>query len=295
MKTLNMYEKRIKLRELLAEKECTPIVGVYDVLSAKIVENTGFPVLYTGSMVSGATQRGLCDVNLVNIHDLLDITREICKRTNVPIIADADDGFYHSANIWRTVNEFEHAGVSGIHIEDNLFGKHSKCEKLLLDVDVMADQVRAAVEAKMDPNFMIIARTDAYLALGDLDDAIMRLNAYLDAGADAVYLTIRDSVNDVLKAREQIKGTLLVGSINYPDSRAVENASGMNGSIYWPQALQSAYSAVKDMATTFMQTQDITKIKDSYKLGDDTVEDLISSKKFEDDVEKYNTIKRFKK
>ena len=122
---MNMYEKRIKLRELLNAKDCTPLMGAYDVLSAKIIEQTGFPVVYTGSFVTGASRGALPDVGLVQLHDLLELAREIAKETNIPIVCDADTGWYHAANIWRTVHEFESAGASAIHIEDTVFGKHT--------------------------------------------------------------------------------------------------------------------------------------------------------------------------
>jgi 2-methylisocitrate lyase-like PEP mutase family enzyme len=133
---MDMYQKRIRLRELMAEQECTPLMGAYDVLSAKIIEQTGFPVLYTGSFVTGASALGLPDVGLVQMHDLLHLAREIAKETRLPIVCDADTGWYHAGNIWRTVHEFEAAGASAIHIEDTVFGKHTNLGALLLDQDV---------------------------------------------------------------------------------------------------------------------------------------------------------------
>ena len=115
---MNMYEKRVRLQELLKSPECVPVVGAYDVLSAKLIENTGFPVVYTGSFITGASQFFLADVGLVQLKDLLPLAYEIAKEVDLPLICDVDNGWFHSGNIWRTVHEFESAGVSGIQVED---------------------------------------------------------------------------------------------------------------------------------------------------------------------------------
>ena len=111
---MDMYEKRIRLRELMAKPECVPVMGAYDVLSAKLIEATGFPIVYTGSFITGASQYFLADVGLVQLKDLLPLAYEIAKEVDLPLICDVDNGWFHSGNIWRTVHEFESAGVSGI-------------------------------------------------------------------------------------------------------------------------------------------------------------------------------------
>src|SRR5450830_1296733 len=205
---MDMYQKRVRLRELLNGEACTPVMGAYDVLSARIIEQTGFPVLYTGSFVTGACQ-GLPDVGLVQLQDLMGLAREIAKETNLPLICDADTGWYHAANIWRTVHEFESAGASAIHIEDTVFGKHTDYPAVLLDKDAMCQRIKACVDARKDPNFLIIARTDAIYLKDDPEDAVQRINAYLDAGADAGFIVFKGSVNALAQYRTQIKGPVI--------------------------------------------------------------------------------------
>lgn len=214
---MDMYEKRVRLRELLAAPECVPLMGAYDLLSAKIVERTGFPVLYTGSLVTGASGFGLPDVGLVQLHDLLGLAREIAKETDIPIVCDADTGWYHAANIWRTVHEFEAAGVSGIHIEDQVFGKHTTHSAVLLDKDVMCTRIRACCDARRDNNMMIIARTDALYLNDDEADAIERANAYLRAGADAAFIVFKGSVKSLRSFRQRINGPLIITSVDFQE------------------------------------------------------------------------------
>jgi methylisocitrate lyase len=107
----------------------------------------------------------------------------------VPVIADAEGGFHDAANIWRTVQAFEQAGVAAIHIEDHAFGKHAAVEQRLHPAEEAAARIRAAVAAREDPDFLIVARSDAFWVNGDLKDCIARLEAYAEAGADMIFPT----------------------------------------------------------------------------------------------------------
>ena len=291
---VNMYEKRIRLHELLGEKECTPVMGAYDLLSAKIIEQTGYPVLYTGSFVTGASHLALPDVGLVTLHDLLSLARDIAKETDIPIIADADSGWYHAANIWRTVHEFESAGVSGIHIEDTVFGKHTTHKAVLLNKDVMCEKVRACCDARRDKNFMIIARTDAMYLNDDMEDAVDRINAYLAAGADAGFIVFKGSIKALKEFRQRINGPLITTSVDFQDSLAEETACGANMSVYWPLALYAAFKAVKFVAEKFMETKDCTKLQE-YCFDEGELNKILPYKRFYDNIGKYNVLEQFRK
>lgn len=259
---MDMYEKRIRLRELLAEPGCTPLMGAYDVLSARIIEQTGFPVLYVGSFVTSASSLGLPDVGLVTLHDMLGLAREIAKETNLPLVCDADSGWFHAANIWRTVHEFEAAGVSGIHIEDQVFGKHTDQDAVLLAPDVMCQRIRACCDARRDPNFMIIARTDALYLKDDAEDAIRRANAFLDAGADAAFIVFKGSVKGLKDFRQRINGPVIITSVDFQDSIADETAAGANMSVYWPMTMFAAVKAVQLVCQRFWQDKDASKLQE---------------------------------
>ena len=108
----------------------------------------------------------------------------------MPVIADAEGGFHDAANLWRTVQAFEQAGVAAIHIEDHAFGKHAAVAQKLRPAAEAAARIRAAVEARKDPDFLIVARSDAFWVSGDLEDTIARLALYAEAGADLVFPTL---------------------------------------------------------------------------------------------------------
>lgn len=289
---MNMYEKRVRLRELLAEKECTPLMGAYDVLSAKLIERTGFPVLYTGSFVTGASAFGLPDVGLLQLNDLLHLAREIAKETSIPLVCDADTGWYHAANIWRTVHEFESAGASAIHIEDALFGKHTDLPPVLLDRDVMCERVRACCDARVDNNFMIIARTDALYLNDDMDDAVERINAYLDAGADAGFIVFKGSIRSLKDCRARIRGPLITTSVDFQDALAEETAAGANMSVYWPLTLFAAFKAVKQVCESFWRDKDATRLKE-FCFDEGELNGVLPYERFVRNVEKYKVLRQF--
>lgn len=284
---MDMYEKRIRLRELLVEPECTPLMGAYDVLSAKIIEQTGFPVLYTGSFVTGASAFGLPDVGLVTLQDLLGLAREIAKETNIPLVCDADSGWFNAANIWRTVHEFESAGVSAIHIEDQIFGKHTGQEALFTPSEEMCERIRACCDARRDKNFMIIARTDALYLKNDEADAIRRANAYLAAGADAAFIVFRGSVKSLRNFRKQIDGPLIITSVDFQDSVADETAAGANMSVYWPLTIFAAFKAVQHVCERFWKEKDTTKLQE-YCFDEGALNTLMPYARFDENVAKYH-------
>ena len=287
-----MYQKRIRLRELLASPECTPLMGAYDLLSARIVEQTGFPVLYTGSFVTGASALGLPDVGLVQMHDLLGLAREIAKETSIPLVCDADTGWYHAANIWRTVHEFESAGASAIHIEDTVFGKHTDHQAVLLDQEVMCQRIRACCDARKDPNFMIIARSDAMYLNGDMEDAVNRINAYLKAGADAGFIVFKGSISSLKEFRARIQGPLITTSVDFQDSLAEETAAGANMSVYWPLTVFAAFKAVRQVCESFWRDKDATKLKE-YCFDEGALNRLMPYERFNDGVAKYRVQEQF--
>jgi 2-methylisocitrate lyase-like PEP mutase family enzyme len=285
---MNMYEKRVRLRELLNEPGCTPLMGAYDVLSARIIEQTGFPVVYTGSFVTGASRHGLPDVGLVQMRDLLDLAREVAKETSIPIVCDADTGWFSAANLWRTVHEFESAGASAIHIEDTVFGKHTDHEAVLRTPEAMCQRIRACVEARQDPNFMIIARTDAIYLRNDPEDAIARINAYLAAGADAGFIVFKGSVRELASFRKRIDGPLIVTSVDFQDSVDDESAAGANMSVYWPLTIFAAFKAVKQVCESFYRDRDATKLRE-YCFDEGLINKTVSYERFNRNVERYGS------
>ena len=176
------------LRKLVESGRTIVAPGATDALSARLIEAHGFDCVYIGSYATAASRFGMPDTGLLSLDELVDQAKSIADAVKIPVIADAEGGFHDAPNIWRTVQAFERAGVAAIHIEDHTgTGKHTSAPQSLRSRDAMTARIRAAVDARKNPEFMIIARSDAFWISRDLDDCIARLQAYADAGADMVF------------------------------------------------------------------------------------------------------------
>ncbi len=187
--------------------------GAYDCVLARLVERAGFPGVYmTGGGTSGGY--GFPDYGLVTMTEMVQNASRIAGILKVPLIADADTGFGNELNVIRTVREFERVGVAGIHIEDQVFPK--KCGHLagkeVIALDDYIVKIRAAVEAKDDPDFLIIARTDCRSVLG-FEEAVRRANAALDAGADMAFLEAPETLEEIMSVPKLVKGPCLLNVV----------------------------------------------------------------------------------
>ena len=176
-----------RLRQLM-ERGLVLAPGVYNALFAKAVESTGFDAVYVTGFGSAA-RYGYPDVGLITQTEMAQNLRYICRATNLPVVADADTGYGNIINVRRTVREYERAGVAGFHIEDQVFPK--KCGfmegKAVIPLEEHVQKVKAALDARTDPDTVIIARTDA-LAPNGWEDALARARAYREAGADLIFV-----------------------------------------------------------------------------------------------------------
>jgi methylisocitrate lyase len=179
--------KAARLRELIAQG-CLMLPGVPNAAMARQVERTGFDAVYiSGAGMANATA-GVPDIGLLSMAEVVRLAGYVANAVAIPAIVDADTGFGGAENVARTVCELEKAGLAGCHIEDQEFPKRCGhlAGKSVVDVDEMAERIKAAVRARRDEDFMIIARTDAR-AVEDFDRAVERAGEYLAAGADAIF------------------------------------------------------------------------------------------------------------
>ena len=178
-----------RLRELLNSGQTIVAPGAFDPLAARLVEEAGFAAVYMTGFGTSAALLGRPDVGLLTMTEMADSAGRIAACVDIPLIADADTGYGNPLNVIRTVGAYEAAGVAGLHIEDQVAPK--KCGhmegKLVIGADEMAQKVKAAVDARTDPDFVIIARTDARAVEG-LDSALDRARRYRDAGADVLFI-----------------------------------------------------------------------------------------------------------
>jgi carboxyvinyl-carboxyphosphonate phosphorylmutase len=185
--------------------------GATDALSARLVEQAGFSACYvTGAGVS-AGLLAYPDVGLLSFAEMRDQVRRITRAVSIPVIADVDTGYGNALNAMRTVQEFEAAGVAAVQIEDQSFPK--RCGHLdgkeVIPAEEMVGKIRAAVEARRDPDFVIIARTDARANLG-LDEAIRRARLYAEAGADVLFVEAPLGEAEMVRVAQEVKAPLLV-------------------------------------------------------------------------------------
>lgn len=179
-----------KLRGLLREKSYIFTPGITTPLHAMIVEKAGFDYVYVGGYDVSLTLLGLPDVGLITETEMVANAGHIARSVNLPVIADADTGYGNAINVIRAVQNFEAAGVAGIHIEDQVSPKRCGhvAGKTIISLDEAVGKLRAALDARRDKDFVIIARTDAVAAQGGgLDEAIKRGKAYAEAGCDMVF------------------------------------------------------------------------------------------------------------
>ena len=186
-----------RFRQMLDSKGLVVAPFVLNALHARIAEDVGFGAVYmTGSGTSA--EKGFPDVGLLTQTEMVQNARYIVSAVSVPVVCDADTGYGNPINVWRTVREYESAGVAAIHIEDQVFPK--KCGffqgKQVIPEEEMVQKVRAAVDARSDPDFVIIARCDAYAVTG-WEDTIRRCRIYKDAGADMVFVDGIKTVEDL--------------------------------------------------------------------------------------------------
>ena len=186
-----------RLRDLLASPGIVPAPGAYDCLSAAVIERAGFPVVYMTGAGTSISRTGYPDIGLTTMSEMVANAAAIARTVSVPVIADADTGYGDVLQVQRTIREYERAGVAGIHIEDQESPK--RCghldDKRVVPQEEMVRKLRAALDAREDDDFTIIARCDA-LAVTGWDDALRRCEAYVEAGADVLFL-------EALQTREQ--------------------------------------------------------------------------------------------
>jgi 2-methylisocitrate lyase-like PEP mutase family enzyme len=200
-----------RLRELLASKTPLLVPGCYNALSAKILERAGFPAVYMTGYGTSLSLLGMPDAGLATMTEMHLNARYIANAVPLPVIADADNGYGNAINVIRTVREYIQTGVAAIHIEDQVIPKRCGhvAGRRVIPIDEAVGKYRAAAEARreLDPDFVIVARTDARGAHGgSLDEAIARANAYLAAGADMAFVEGPTSVAEVRRICTEVKG-----------------------------------------------------------------------------------------
>jgi 2-methylisocitrate lyase-like PEP mutase family enzyme len=203
-----------RLRQLLTRPGLVRSLAAHDVLSALVMEQAGMELLFLGGFGVAASRFGWPDIGLVTLNEMAEAVRRMATRLEIPLIADGDTGHGDLHNVARTVREFEAAGAAGLLLEDQVAPK--RCghftDKQVISAGEMKRKLRAALEARRDPDFVILARTDA-LAIEGVDAAIDRANQYGEAGADACFVEAPETREDLQRIPREVPFPLLANML----------------------------------------------------------------------------------
>ena len=262
------------IRQALAQHGQLIMPGVYDALSAKIAGRAGFEVIFITGYSLSATLLGEPDFGLLTQSEVVSAAQRICSVVDTPVIVDADTGYGNAINVMRTVQELIRAGAGGMFLEDQIWPKrcgHMK-GKQVIPLEEHVNKLKAAVEAKGDNDFYIVARTDSRQALG-LDEAIKRGQAFKAAGADAVFIEAPESKQEMKEISRQVPGPLVANMLE----RGVTPLMGPKelkelgfDLIVWPLApLYAAAKSLTEIYTTLRRDGSTMAILDQLMPFDD--------------------------
>lgn len=268
------------LRQKIESMGTIRVGGAFDAMSAKLVEMHGFDAVWAGSFAISATH-ALPDASIMTMTEFLHVTASMVDACNIPIIADCDTGFGGPSNVSHTVKKYESAGVAAICIEDKMFPKQNSLleggtQELLAEKEFVA-KIIAAKEAKKDPKFTIIARTEALIAGLEINEAIQRARAYEKAGADAILIhSKKNTPDEVFEFADKWGGSLPVVIVptSYPSISLNDVKSHkIKMIIYANQTLRAAYSAMNEVLDKIKKSdrldsigKDISSMEDIFKL-----------------------------
>ncbi len=249
-----------RFRALIA-KGIVQIPGAFNALAAREIEKANFEAVYLSGAGLANAVYGLPDVGLTTLTEAVEHARRIVSAVKIPVVSDCDTGFGDSINAARSVELMEAAGVSAIHLEDQVLPK--KCGHLdgkeLISAEAMAEKLRAACAARSDKDFMIIARTDAR-GVTSFDDAVDRAKRYLDAGADAIFPEAMQSAEELAKFAEKVKAPLMANMTEFGKTPLLPLAEltrlGYRMVIYPQTALRVAFKAIAEMLADLRRTGD---------------------------------------
>ncbi len=252
-----------KLRERLAQSEILVLPGIYDALSAKVAVRAGFDGLVMGGYAVAASRLGEPDVGYLSMTEMADALRTITRAVDVPVVADGDTGYGNALSAQRTLREYEHAGAAAVLLEDQVWPKRCghMAGKQVIEAAEHARKLRAAADAKTNPDTILIARTDSRAVYG-LDAAIERGKLYLDSGADALFIEAPQSEAELEQIAKAFPDTILLANMieggRTPNLTSKDLESMGFDMVFWPcsmvytvtKALSDVLHALRDDGTT---------------------------------------------
>ena len=283
------------LRKDLESKSILKVGGAFDAMSAKLVETSGFDAIWAGGFAISATH-ALPDASILTMTEFLNVSSNMEEACNIPIIADCDTGFGGPSNVSHMVKKYEKAGIAAVCIEDKTFPKQNSFlenskQELLSEKDFVA-KIIAARDAKENPNFIIIARTEALISGMGMKEAIKRALAYEKAGADAILIhSKQNSPSEVFEFSESWGGALplVVVPTSYPTVKLDELIShNIKMIIYANQALRVAHASISKILKQLKNSTSISDISEDLSSMQEIfqLQEMYNIKKQEEEIEK---------
>ena len=267
-----------KLRQLIEQPGIIVAPGAYDCLTAKIIQQSGFPAVYMTGAGTSVARYGFPDLALASMTEMISNAADITASVSVPVIADADTGYGGLLNVGRTVRKYEQSGVAAIHIEDQEFPK--RCghldDKRVISTEDMIPKIKEAVESRTDQDFLIIVRTDA-LAVTGWEDTMDRCHRYVDAGADVLFVEALRSAEDAQRAVESLPVPLLYNFVETGKSPLL-SASDLESIgfkiVIFPASnlllvtatIQKLMAELKEKGTTIGMMEQMVSLQDCFEL-----------------------------
>jgi carboxyvinyl-carboxyphosphonate phosphorylmutase len=266
--------KRKILKELLEKKEILVAPGAHDVLTAKVIEQVGFKAIYMTGYGQAASSLGKPDVGLLTMTEMLDRASKFVSAVELPVIADADTGFGNALGVMRTVEMYERAGVSAIQLEDQVAPK--RCGHMagreVVSMEEMIGKIEAAIEARQDKDFLIIARTDARTTHG-FEESLKRVKEYEKAGADIIFLESLESKEEMEILNKEITVPTLANMVEGGRTPLCTNEELQNlgyNLVIWPAAstymtaymMRELMKELKEKGTTEGKMNEMISFKD---------------------------------
>jgi 2,3-dimethylmalate lyase len=252
-------KKTSLLKKYILDSEILVMPGAHDALSARIIEKAGFKALFIGGYPATAALMGKPDISFLTLPEMVDHLARLTDTVNIPILVDGDTGHGGVLNVARTVREFERAGAAGLFIEDQVFPKrcgHMEGKQVIGREDMVA-KIKAALDARRDPDLVIMARTDALAVLG-VDEAIERGNLYREAGADVIFVEAPRSIEEMRRINQEVEAPTLANNVEggktpFLPAKELE-AIGYNLVIYPASATYAAAKAMTGLMEELKST-----------------------------------------
>jgi methylisocitrate lyase len=272
---MNLHQSPGARLKAALKAECVAIPGAFNALTAKMAERLGFAAAYFSGGALSAGWAGLPDIGLVTQTEFASEAAVVARATSLPILADADTGFGEPIQVERTLDLFERAGLAGLHIEDQEMPK--RCGHLsgksLVPIHTMAAKIRAAVAARVDPDFLLVARTDARTVEG-FEGAVMRAQAYLDAGADAIFPEALESREEFAAFADRVPCLLIANMTEFGRGPLLDIRSlgqlGYRGVLFpltaFRAAMQAAWNTLEQLNQAGTQAASVPSMMTRAKL-----------------------------